>query len=481
MQRVTTAWILYGILVLLGGCSLAPDYNRPQLALPNAWTMDHESKGEGLHADWWTRFNDALLNSLIEEALSKNRTLAQSMAQVEAARAQLGLANANRFPTLEGEGQALPTWVDRTKVTDSTAPYSAGFLASWELDLWGKYKNASEAAKAELASSQASRSAMRLAVAGQTAMAYFTLLSLDIQIDIAQNTLATRQKEVQIYNDRYALGYISKLDLMQAKTAVETAQTTLHRALAAREAAEASLLVLVGRSPRSIMEETVSGKNILTNLQAVPVIPEGLPSELLERRPDIVAAEQTLIAANARIGVAKAAWFPSISLTGLLGIVSPHLHELFSGPQNTWYYGGTATVPLFEAGRIGAEVDSVKAAQQEALAGYEQAIQNAFADVRDALARQSEGTFVVASLEHAVADAQASNNLAKARYAVGYSSYLEVLDTERTLFQYQLELATAREEQLGAIVDVCMALGGGWDGGDGKDKRSIHTQQTLQQ
>ena len=446
-------------LTLTAGCSLAPDYQRPRLELPETWK---EAGAESLAFAWWTRFNDPVLTRLVEEALMHNRDIAAAAARVDYARAQVGLARAERFPLLAGQAQTTPTWIDHQKAL-TTPQYSAGFGASWELDLWGKFRSASDAAKAQLMASEASRRGVRLSVAAQTAVAYFTLRSLDLQLATTESTLKTREEALGIYTARFEQGVINELDLMQAKTVVETAKTALYRTRAALDAAEGALIAMVGRSPRDIMYGNAERGLALEAIPAPPVIPPGVPSDLLERRPDIMQAEQSLVAANANIGVARAAYFPTISLTGLFGIISPQLSELFNYPNRTWNYGATGSVPLLDFGRVSSNVDAAEAKQREALAQYEGTVQKAFKEIRDALAKQREATNIVESLERMVADLRVATDLARSRYDNGYSSYLEVLDAERSLFQSEMDLASARSDRLASVVNVCLSLGGGWE------------------
>ncbi len=453
---------------LLGGCSFAPDYQRPHLEMPPAWnSTDAVLLPETLEVRWWKRFDDDILNALVEEALHHNRDLAAAAARVDYARAQMRIARADIFPLVSGQAQGLPTWVDGARVEESSPSFSAGFNARWEIDLWGRLRNARGAAASQLLASEAARQDLWLSIAGQVANSYFLLRSLDLQLDIAQRTLRSREEALVIYTARFDEGLISELDLMRAKTEVEAAKTTLYRTRVSREAAESSLATLAGRSPAAIMENVMERDRKLENIPPVPVIPEGVPSDLLERRPDIRQAEYNLRAANANIGVAKAAWFPVISLTGTFGVVSTELHSLMSNPLETWNYGATANVPLLDFGRVLYGVEAAEAKQREALALYEKTVQEAFRDMRDALTRQQEAGNIVASLERTVTDLRAAVELARMRYDNGYSAYLEVLDAERSLFESELNLAAARSDRLEAIVSVCVNLGGGW-----KDRRN---------
>ncbi len=454
-------WIVLCCMTLvLGGCSFAPDYRRPEMEMPSV--RQNEVQGETLDVRWWRRFNDPVLTQLVEEALTHNRDLAAAAAGVDYARAQLGLARAELLPLISGQAQAVPTWVDNTRVTSGQTTHSGLLNAVWELDFWGKYRNANAAARARLLGTEAAQAGMRLSIAGQTANAYFQLRSLDSQLDTAKRTLKTREEALHIYLARYEQGLISELDLTQAKTVVETAKTALFRTRASVDAVEGALQVLLGRSPRAIMDDTVTRGTALEDLPAPPVIPAGVPSDLLNRRPDIIEAEQALIAANADIGAARAAWFPSISLTGMFGVVSTELHTLIDNPLQTWNYGAAASVPILDFGRVFYGVERAEAQQRRAAAEYEKTVQQAFGDIRDALARQREAGNIVASLERSVDQYRLARDLARSRYDNGYSSYLEVLDAERSLFQSEMDLATARSDRLTSVVNVCLALGGGW-------------------
>ena len=455
---------LAAILLILGlaGCSFAPKYERPQMELPAAWTGG-PGQPERLDEQWWKRFGDPVLDELVQEALTANRDIAAAVAKVDYARAQLGSARAELFPLVAGQAQGSQTWVDNTKITSgSTSPFAAGFGASWELDLWGKLRNAKEAALYQMLGTEEAQRGVRLSVAAQTANAYFLLRSLDLQMETAQRTVKTREDALKIYTARYEQGLISELDLSRAKTEVETAKTKLSQTRISREAADSALSALLGRSPKAIMEGAVPRGRKLEAIPTPPVIPAGVPSELMDRRPDIRQAEMAVRSADANIGVARAAWFPSISLTAAFGVISPELHTLLSNPLQTWSYGGSSSVPLLDFGRVASGVKAAEAKQREALATYEKTVQGAFKDMRDALTRQQEMSNVVASLERTVKELRLSVDLATTRYDNGYSSYLEVLDAERSLFDSEMQLATARSERLASIVSVCLALGGGW-------------------
>lgn len=448
--------------VVVPSCSFAPDYKRPHLELPEAWVSSPET-GVPASMQWWKRFNDSTLDSLVAEALQHNRDLIAAVARVDYAQAQLGVARSDLFPHLSGNTQATPVWVDHKKVTSGELPYSANFSASWEVDIWGKIRNAKDAAFSQLMATEAEKEGVFLSIAAQTANAYFLLRSLDSQCSIAERTVKTREDALIIYTAQYQKGFINKLDLTRAKTEVETARTALYQKRIAQENAETALSVLLGRSPRLIMDTSIERGVSMKDLSCIPVIPQNIPSELLERRPDIRQAEYMLKATNANIGVARAAWLPSISLTGLFGVVSPYLSDLLKNPLKTWSYGVTGTVPILDFGQVYYNVEVAQAKEREVLANYEKTVQNAFKDIHDALTRQYESKNIVNSLERMVKELRIAVHLARTLYDNGYTSYLDVLDAERALFQSELDLASAWSDRLSSIVQVCLALGGSWE------------------
>jgi len=453
----------------LAGCSFAPDYKRPDMDMPRAWPQELTApvppeESEALSVQWWKRFNDPVLNALIDEAFLNNRDLAAALARVDYAKAQLGYAQGEQFPLFSASAEAQPTYLDNQKVT-SSLPYRGTLAASWALDLWGKYRNLTAAARAQFLASEAAYEGTRLTLAGEVANAYFQLRTLDLQLGTAERTLKTREVALTINNTRYEQGFISELDLIQAQSVVETARTKLYQTRASIEAAEGALAAMLGRSPREIMQSVIKRGHTLEELPAPPVIPEGLPSTLLERRPDIRQAEQAILAATANVGVARAAWFPDISLTGALGVVSLQLADLFRSHENMKMhsFSGTASVPLLDFGRVYNNMKAADASLREEYAVFEQTVLNAFSDVRTALAAQRESDNIVESLSRQVAQYRTAYELATLRYENGYSAYLDVLDAERSLFQSELDLATARGNRLSSVVSVCLALGGGWN------------------
>ena len=478
------------VLTLLSGCSLVPQYKRPVQTVPESWET---ASGSRLEREWWRRFQDERLNGLVTLALARNQDLEQSLARVDAARAALGLARAERFPmvSVQGEGTRARESLDASpelalaqgldalsrrmdalegrRSGSTSAPSRTGTMwtgavqAAWELDFWGKYRNAEAAARSSLASAEETRDAFILTLAGQVCAAYFDLLSYDAQLELTRCTLKSRKESLALYEKQYAAGAIDELDILNARTQVDSLLTSLATVTTQKEQAESALLLLTGASPAEIYAGTVDRETSLDRFPDVPQLPVGLPSELLARRPDIRAAEHALQAANFQVGVARAAFFPSISLTGILGVESSELHELFSGPASTWSFGGSVSLPLLTFGRTLSGVRQSEASVRQAAAAYSLAVQQAFREIRDALAAQKGTAKSVDSLNAAASRMDKAASLARLRYEQGYVAYLDVLEAERTLYNARMALAQGRAAQLSAITQVCVALGGGWN------------------
>lgn len=464
-----------GLLALacaaLAGCSFAPAYQRPDMELPTEWKIVEPTQSP-LNVDWWTRFNDPVLTAMIEEALRNNQDLAQSLANVDSAAAQLGTSTSALFPTVSGSGTGVaqgasekgPNTVpfSQSGMSRSTTSYNLGLSAAWELDLWGKYRNQRTMLSDVLMNSVIGHEGLRLTIAGSTAKAYFALLALDMQLETARRTLKTRQEAFGIYTSRFDQGDITELDWLRARAEVEIARAQVFNSTVAVEQAEAALAVLLGRSPREIMERDMPRGVAIGSLPSPPVLPAGLPSELLMRRPDIRAAEFLVMAYNANIGVARAEFFPSISLTGALGTLAAGVGNLFTGPAGTWSYGVSGSIPILDFGRNWYNLKDAEAKKQASIATYRKTVQVAFQDLRDALVAQREANGIVDSMKVQVDSLRRATELARLQYDNGYTDYLTVLDAERQLFSAELQLANAYQNRLNAVVSVCMALGGGW-------------------
>ncbi|MBQ1538933.1 MAG: efflux transporter outer membrane subunit [Desulfovibrio sp.] len=459
------------IALLIEACSFAPKYERPGQELPASW-KNVQLDGKLLHMDWWTRFNDPVLNGLVKDALARNQDLAQSMAKIESAAAQAGVASSAIWPQVSGQAQATGnlasekaaniTPFDVSGMSRSTTAYQGALAASWELDFWGKARNAYTALTDILLGTVVGYEALRLSIAGQVCQSYFQMLALDMQLKTANRTLRTREEGLRIYTARYKQGDITELDWQRAKAEVETARAQVHASTMSLDSAEASLAVLTGRSPKDIAEAAMPRGAAIETLPAVPVIPAGLPSELLERRPDIRAAEYSIMATNAQIGVARAQFFPSISLTGLTGTLSAAVASLFTGPAAMFTYGAAASVPLFDGGRNWYNLKDAEAQKKQAIAVYRKTVQSAFSDVRSSLTAQRESEGVVKATKAQLDSLRRAADLARLQYDNGYTDYLTVLDAERALFNAELAYANALQNRLSSVVSVCMALGGGW-------------------
>jgi outer membrane protein, multidrug efflux system len=410
---------------------------------------------------------------LIDEALANNANLQVAVARVDEARALAGQARAQQYPALDASLErsrtnsslrtAMPLPPGTPRETDD---YRAVINASYELDLWGRLRDASAAARAELLATEAARETVRIALAADVAQTYFSLRALDEQLAATQRSLSTRAESLELQKLRYQVGVISEFEFRQLEAEVLAAQAQLPTLERLRAQQENALAVLLGKSPRAIYEGTVvdaiaRGEDDVSESPGL-VVPAGLPSQLLLRRPDLTEAEQRLIAANARIGVARAAYFPSISLTGFFGSQSGVLDDLFTAPAGTWYAAAALTQPIWGGGRVSAGVDAANARQRQTLAQYQQAIQSAFRDVRNAIVAQTKTRAQFEVESERVKALRNSLRLARLRYQNGVANQLEVLDAERSLLGAELNRSDALRAQRAAIADLFRALGGGW-------------------
>lgn len=453
-------------LVSLAGCSLAPGYQRPASELPAAWPAA-PAQNLAVGERWWTLYQDSALDALIAEAFAHNRDLALAAARVDEARALARVTNAPMFPSLDATAQR-----DRTRSSEvSPLPipasalersgYRAQLNVAYEFDLWGRLRGAGHAARAEVLATDAARDTVRLALGADVVRAYFTLLALDEQIAVTRRALALRDEHLRLQRVRHTAGLIGDYPLRQLEAEVAAAQAQLPALERSRTTEELVLAVLLGRSPRALSASTVK-RSAVHDAAPPAAAPEGLPSDLLLRRPDIVQAEQRLIAANARIAVARAALFPRIALTGYLGGESVALRDLLSGPALIWQLALGLTQPIFQAGRAASEIAAIQAREQQALAQYQKAVQEAFREVQQALAAQTRAREIFeAEATRAVALRDAVR-LAHIRYDNGLVSQLEVIDAERHLLAADLNRAHALRARRVAVADVVRALGGGW-------------------
>lgn len=455
--------------VLLAGCTVGPNYRRPVIASPPAFRgstgAPRADPASLADAKWFEVFKDERLQGMIRTALTQSYDIRDAVARVEAARANLGITRADQFPTIEaGAGVStvrtarsgtfpIPEGVDQTR-TFSTVQVG---LLSFEIDVWGRLRRATEAARADLLASEESRKAVMTTLVSDVASAYFNLLSLDMELAIARRTLNVREESLKLITNRERGGLGTLLDVRQGEQLVYGAATVIPEVERLIEQTENLISYLLGANPGS-----VSRGRPLTEQEQPPAVPAGLPSSLLERRPDIRAAEQNLVAANAIIGVARAAYFPRISLTGFLGFQSDDLSSLFRGPAGVWQFVPQVTQPIFNAGRIRSNVKLAEAQQQIALIEYERVIQIAFREVSDALVQHQKVREIRAQQELLVSTLQDRARMAFVRYEGGIDTLLNALDANRDLFASELLLAQSRRNELLALVQLYRALGGGW-------------------
>lgn len=441
------------------GCALGPDYVRPAVEVPRNYRFAMTSV-EGLAPEqvpaWWRAFNDAELDALVEEGLVANHDLRIATARVDEFAARVVGTRAQGFPQVGyGASAARQRAAGTGEVGES---YSALLSASWELDLWGRIRREEEAARANLLATEQARVGVALTLVSTIISGYVTLLDLDRQLEIAEATLKGRKENVDVFQMRLDGGAVSEFEMMQVTAEYETAAAAIPELRQAIVQQEHALSLLVGRNPGPIRR----GRTLYT-LEAPPV-PAGLPSDLIVRRPDILQSEQQLVAANALVGAARALYFPTVSLTGTGGSVSSELDELFTGPTRTWSFVGQLLGPIFAGGAIDSANAQAQARREQALEIYRQTIQSAFRDVDNALSAIQNTRVLVASLERRVAALQRAVELARERYDNGYTDYLSVLDTERSLFSAELALSTARGDGYRSLVDLYRALGGDWVG-----------------
>ncbi|HEX2827620.1 MAG TPA: efflux transporter outer membrane subunit [Burkholderiales bacterium] len=470
LERKTLALAL--IAGVLAGCSVWPGYKKPAMELPQQWS-DAPAQGQPIVGErWWTLYGDPTLDALVDEALKNNLDLAAAAARVDEARALLVVTDSQRLPSVDATIDAnrarssarssipLPPSVPLERST-----YTAQVNVAYELDLWGRLRGQTDAARAQLLASAAARDTVRIALSSQVVQTYYTLLSLDDQVEVTQRTLDLRAQNYALEQYRYKSGLITDFHLRQLEAEIAAARAQLPALQQRRASAQTALAILLGRSPRAIANDAVLVTRDAGE-QPIVVIPEGLPSDLLLRRPDVVQAEQTLIAANAQIGVARAALFPRIALTGAFGSDSATLGDLFSGPARIWSLAFGLAQPIFQGGRLRAEVEAANARERQALAQYQKTVQTAFGEVRDALQAQARTREVYAAETERVAALRETLRLSRIRFDNGLSSQLETIDAERNLLQAELNRVDALRAQRAAVADVVRALGGGWQGLD---------------
>ena len=455
---------------LLTGCMLGPDYQRPAVPVPTEF-RSAEQPAPGREAvsladlQWFVLFQDERLQALIRTALENNYDLRIAVTRVLEAQAQLGVTRSFLLPTIDGTAGVARRRLSEENiipVPEGVSPtgnaFALGLLLSWEADVWGRIRRETEAARAELLSTEWGRRAVLVTVIATVASSYFALRDLDSELEIARRTLAVRQESLRLTQLREEHGVGTNLDVRQAETLVYGAAATIPDLERQMVQTENAIRLLLAQPPGDILR----GRT-LTEQPAPPEIPAGLPAALLERRPDIRASEELLVAANARIGAAKALYFPRISITGLLGIESAELSNFVKSSALTWSIGADALQPIFNYGRIRSINEGTKARYLQLLVQYEQTIQTAFREVSDALIGYYKTREQRVQQELLVGAQQDRTSLANKRFFGGLDTYLQVLDAERDLFQAELTLVRLQRDELLNIVGLYRALGGGWE------------------
>ena len=449
------------LILLLSGCMLGPDYQAPEIDTPDQF-LEAGASGESIaNLKWWELFDDPAMNELIAVALEENRDLATAFSRIEEARARYGFERSDLFPTLGGgmqynRGNTFPG--QNVPIGSVQDLYVFAGQLNYEADIFGKVRRSTRAARAELLATEEAARAVMIALVADVASSYLLLRDLDTRLEISQRTVQTRQASLAIIQARYDNGIVPLLDVNQAE--IEEADAAAQIASFERAIIETENLinVLVGRNPRPVLRE----RNRELQMSP-PEVPAGLPSELLVRRPDVRQAEQSLSAQTERIGAAVAMRFPTLSLTGVLGLASNDLSDLNSGDAKIWSVGAGLFAPIFDAGKNKRRVEVERAKTEQALNRYEQTILQALREVEDALAGIRTYHDEATARHRQATAARSASTLSRARYDGGVTSYLEVLESDRSLFRAELVESEVRREQLVSVVELYKALGGGWE------------------
>ncbi|HXZ79060.1 MAG TPA: efflux transporter outer membrane subunit [Terriglobales bacterium] len=461
---ITRLSLLAIVLLFLTGCTVGPNYKRPPVTVPDNYRGLAPDAGPQTAASlgeekWWTVFQDAQLQALIREALVNNYDVRIAAARVLQAQAVLGITRADQYPTISGGASASNVRLPQSKQFPAieTSANQVNLSLFWELDFWGKYRRATESARASLLATEWGQKAVISTLVSNVATAYFQLLELDLEMEISRRTLASRQESLRLVQIRQKGGTTALIDVRQSEQLVYTAAASIPDLERRIEQQENFISILLGKNPAPVTR----GKPLVENV-ILPIVPAGLPSSLLERRPDIQSAEQQLAAANAQIGVAKAQFFPQITLTATAGYQSSALTSLFTGPAGLWNFGGQLAQPIFTGGRLRSNLRLSEAQQQQAVLFYQQSIQSAFREVSDSLVAYRKNQEFRQQQSLVTAAAEDATRLANVRYRGGVTSYLEVLDQDTRYFDAQIALAQADFNERLALVQLYNALGGGW-------------------
>lgn len=463
---------LIAITFLFSAC-VSKNFKKPEVEVPEVQTeQTFETKDEQVNKDisafeteqWWHIFQDIVLDKFEEEALEYNYDLKSAMARVEEAKSNLSVARSHYYPTINIYGQVADSKLKKSlrEYDIFASRFAVGVSASYEFDLWGKYWRTSESAKSTFLSTKAEQEAVKLTLTSTVAQAYFEYMALDSQLEIAQNTLKSREDSYNVYSNRFNKGVISEFDLRRVEAEMESVRAQVFSVEQALKKAESALSVLIGRNPKKMVEDSLEKGNKLKDTIVIPEVPTAIPSDLISRRPDIKAQEYNLKASNAEIGTAKAYLFPTISLTGDAGFASYELEDLFKKDNDTWSYSGDIVWPIFSGGKNMRTYKAKKSQYKQMLSKYQKTIQTAFKETLDAINTYSLGKDVLQARQKQTLALQKSYELAVKREKAGLTDLLDVLDVERMLLQSEMDLVSAKTDQLNAIIDICKALGGGW-------------------
>ena len=447
------------IFLMVSACTVGPDYQRPEVTVPADWTVSYDAAAGLIDSAWWRQFDDPVIDELVSTALMNNLDLKIAVARVDGYLGQLRTTRSEYFPQIGVSASASRQDDTDTGLVSPGGPYNyyqGSLFAAWEIDLWGRVRRLNEAARAELLASEAGRRGVLLSLVSNVVSNYIILRGYDRQLEINRETEQAYAESLRIFRMRHKYGTVSGVEVSQVESEYEDAAQAIPQLETLVAQQEHLLSLLLGRNPESIPR----GKSI--DELFVSDIPAGLPSELLERRPDIIQAEQSLIAANARIGVARALYFPRISLTGALGTASINSGDLFDGDSQTWQVGGDLLGPIFTFGAIEGQVMASEAAQREALYQYRQAIISAFREVEDALVATTKGRERQTAQGRRTRALENYQRLATYQFDAGTTGYLQVLDANRSLFSSQLDYVQTQTTAFTSLIDVYRAMGGGW-------------------
>ena len=460
MRRLFRSLLLATSTAIVASCAMGPDYERPEVPVPEAYQASAIPGASFANLEWWELFDDPQLIDLIETALVNNKQLAIAMARIEESRATLGFVRADQFPNLDGQAGASRgnTFPGVTVPGSINEQFILAAQLNFEVDLWGKLRRSTEAARAELLATVEARNVVTITLISDVASIYLLLLDLDARVEISQRTERTREDSLGIIEARFEKGVVPLIDVNQAQIELGDARAESAALERQRGLAKNSLSVLLGRNPGPIARTNQGVQSTLD----LPEIPAGLPSELLERRPDVRQASQQLASQTARIGVAEAMRFPSLSLTGSLGLASDDLSGFLSSENKVWGISANLFGPIIDAGRNKSRVEAERARTLQLLNNYQLTVLTSFQEVEDALIEIQTFRTEAEAREAQVTAAQSATTLSRARYDGGVTSYLEVLESERSLFRAELLASSTRREQVVSIVSLYKALGGGW-------------------